>query len=178
MKGYKALNMNMRAIYGNHMKYELNKWYHIDGKVSMCENGYHFCKDLFYTTLLYKYSKCRFFEVEAKGDIVARYDKLACSDIKLVREITKEEFDKYFLENVERLSKDKDWRVRCRVAENPNTPINILIKMSEDKKSNVRCEVARNPNTPIEILKQLSEDVRGNVRTLATEKLEKMKGDK
>ena len=148
MKGYKALNLNMKAINGNHMKYEMNKWYHVDGEVILCENGFHFCKELFYTTLCYGYENCRFFEIEAKGTIVEGFDKCVCSEIKLVREITKEEFVKYFLENVKRLSEDENWITRCMVAKNPIIPINILEKLSDDKNGDVRGNVAENSNTP------------------------------
>ena len=46
MKGYKALNNDMCAIYGNGMQYELNKEYTLDGELEICKNGFHFCKKL------------------------------------------------------------------------------------------------------------------------------------
>ena len=45
MIGYKALNEDMSTKYGN-MTYELNKVYEIEVELIMCENGYHFCKEL------------------------------------------------------------------------------------------------------------------------------------
>ena len=46
------------------------------------------------------------------------------------------------------LSTDKYYTVRCRVADNPNTPTEILIKLSKDEDWAVRSRVADNPNTP------------------------------
>ena len=42
------------------------------------------------------------------------------------------------------LSTDEYWYVRCNVAENPNTPKEVLIKLSKDKDYYVRCRVAEN----------------------------------
>lgn len=55
-------------------------------------------------------------------------------------------------------SKDESWDVRCRVAENPNTPIEILEILSMDKEPAVRSSVARNKNVPLKILEMLSRD--------------------
>jgi len=54
-----------------------------------------------------------------------------------------------------------------RMADNPNTPIEVLEKLSKDENEYVRYAIASNPNTPIEVLKRLSKDrsrfVRSNV---------------
>ena len=46
MKGYKALDWDMRAAYGNEMQYKLGKTYTVYGKVVPCENGFHFCEKI------------------------------------------------------------------------------------------------------------------------------------
>lgn len=54
------------------------------------------------------------------------------------------------------LSKDKDWYVRYRVAKNTNTPKEGLTILSKDKDRYVRYCVAKNPNTPTEVLTKLN----------------------
>lgn len=46
MKGYKALNKNMKAVYGNGMQFELGKTYSVSGEVILCKNGFHFCEKI------------------------------------------------------------------------------------------------------------------------------------
>lgn len=43
------------------------------------------------------------------------------------------------------LAKDSDWCVRCFVAENPNTPIDVLTELAKDSDYDVRRNAARNP---------------------------------
>ena len=45
-----------------------------------------------------------------------------------------------------------------KLAKNPNTPEDILIKLSEDKAWKVRAAVAENPSNPEDILIKLSKD--------------------
>lgn len=42
VEGYKAVNPDMSTRCGN-MTYEVNKVYEIEGDISLCHNGYHFC---------------------------------------------------------------------------------------------------------------------------------------
>ena len=44
------------------------------------------------------------------------------------------------------------------LANNPNTPKEILTKLATDKNYYVRYRVARNPNTSVEVLTKLSTD--------------------
>jgi hypothetical protein len=67
-------------------------------------------------------------------------------------------------ETLDSLSKDKDWRVRYRVANNPNTTPETLDYLSKDKDSDVRCGIAKNPNTTPETLDYLSKDEYWNIR--------------
>jgi len=51
-------------------------------------------------------------------------------------------------EILERLANDGDYYVRCSVAYNPNTLPEILARMANDGDWDVLWRVARNPNTP------------------------------
>ena len=53
---------------------------------------------------------------------------------------------------LDKLSKDEDWYVRSKVAENKNTSPEILDRLSKDKNPNVRYGVAINKNTSPETL--------------------------
>ena len=44
-----------------------------------------------------------------------------------------------------KLSRDEHWEVRRSVALNPNTPIETLVELSKDQDQDVRENVARNP---------------------------------
>ena len=79
------------------------------------------------------------------------------------------------LDNPERLkilSQSEDWRERTRVAENPNTPVDVLEILAEDPFDNdgtgsafVRKAVAGNPASPIKILEKLARDWSKSVRS-------------
>ena len=68
------------------------------------------------------------------------------------------------------LSTDKDKYIRGRVAYNTNTSKEVLTILSKDKHWNVRYRVAENPSTPKEILTILSTDKDRYVRSNATTK--------
>jgi hypothetical protein len=67
---------------------------------------------------------------------------------------------------LEILSEDVDWSVRRNVAENPNTPVDVLKELSkdEDEDEDVIRAVAGNPNTPVDVLKELAKDDYWRVR--------------
>jgi len=117
MKGYKALDMDMKAKHGNGMQYEMGKWYTIEGKVVPCENGYHFCETIEEINGYCSIKDSRLFEIEADGKIVRHNNKYAAEKIRLVRELTKGEIYDYFKQNQEKFLKSKDSYVRKAVAE-------------------------------------------------------------
>ena len=100
VKGYKALDSNMRTIYGNGMTYELGKWYKINGKIKPCKNGFHFCEKIENIQVYYNLFHSRLFEIEADGEIRDACNYIVesigtvtvCSRIRLVREILPEEW--------------------------------------------------------------------------------------
>ena len=52
--GYKAMNQDMTCnLCGHIFQYELGKTYEIEGKLKPCNNGFHFCKDIFDTLSYY-----------------------------------------------------------------------------------------------------------------------------
>jgi hypothetical protein len=80
---------------------------------------------------------------------------------------------------LEQLSKDPNSDVRVNVAENPNTPIEVLAYLAQDEGDTeqitnrategywVRVAVAHNPNTPVPILSELAMDKAPSVRAAA-----------
>lgn len=117
MKGYKALDKNMRAVYGNGMQFELGKKYTVTGDVIPHKNGFHFCKNIEYLNCSYNISNSRIFEVEAYGDIVGNHQKYVARGICLKRELTKEEIRDYFEQNQQTVIGNADWQVRSAAAE-------------------------------------------------------------
>ena len=57
-----------------------------------------------------------------------------------------------------------DVPVRRAIAEEPNTPVEVLEFLSKDEEPSVRLSVAKNPNTPVESLELLATDESGRVR--------------
>lgn len=53
---------------------------------------------------------------------------------------------------------NSDYIVRCFVAENPNTPADVLRELAKDRDWRVRMSVAHNPATSIDVLIKLSKD--------------------
>ncbi len=138
MKGYKALDQDMRAAYGNNMQYELGKIYTVDGEVIPCENGFHFCKKIEYLNCCYDIADSRIFEVEANGIIRQNEIKYVAEKISLVRELSKEEIKKYFEQNLQSLVRHDEAYVRQAVAEQ-GYGLDVLIN---DGNYNVRQAVA------------------------------------
>ena len=117
IKGIKALGMNMEAIKGNGMVYEMNKEY-THGYGVMCRHsGYHYFDSIRDVMTLYNLNESRLFECELNGDKFDHDGIIHCTNkIKLVREITKEEIKKYIEDNLEELVNTRDWDVRREVA--------------------------------------------------------------
>ena len=162
IKGIKALGMDMEAIKGNGMVYELNKEYTYDGDVECGKLGYHYFDSIRDVMILYNLNESRLFECELNGDKFDHDDMVHCTNkIKLIREISKEEITKYIEDNLDelvndeyedvrlnvtiqgygldKLINDKDWFVRKEVAKQGYS----LDKLINDKDEDVRCEVVR-----------------------------------
>ena len=176
MKGYKVFNPDWTC---RGFQYEPGKTFKYDGEIKLCKSGFHFCEkfeDCFrYYVLDIKNHVC---EVETDGLVETDDGKSVTNKLTIGRELSWEEV-------CERLSKDEKIAVRWKVADNPNTPVNILEKLSTDEDLWVRRAVASNPNTPIDILEKLSTDEEWRVRCGVTENpntpidiLEKLSEDK
>ena len=140
IKGIKALGMNMEAIKGNYMMYELNKEYVHDCEVKCKHSGYHYFDSIRDVMTLYNLNETRLFECELNGDEFDHDDIVHCTNkIKLIREISKEEINKYIEDNIDKLVNDKDCDVRYEVAKQGYG----LDKLVNDKYWQVRLEVAR-----------------------------------
>jgi hypothetical protein len=76
-------------------QYKVGKSYHQDGKIYCCENGFHACTNPLSVFDYYhgELSGIHFAEVELSGEIsfAVTCDKVAASDIKIVRELTVQE---------------------------------------------------------------------------------------
>ena len=140
VKGIKALGMNMEAIKGDGMVYELNKEYTHDDDVKCKQSGYHYFNSIRDVMYMYDLNESRLFECELNGDEFDHVDMVHCTNkIKLIREITKEEITKYIEDNLDILVNDEHWNVRREVARQGYG----LDKLVNDKDCDVRKEVAK-----------------------------------
>ena len=130
----------MEAIKGNGMIYEMNKEYVHDGDVERRYSGYHYFDSIRDVMYMYCLDKSRLFECELNGDRFDHDRVVHCTNkIKLIREISKEDFKKYIEDNIDKLVNDKDWEVREEVVKY-GYGLDILIN---DDKNDVRLEVAK-----------------------------------
>ncbi len=91
MKGYKAFNQDLTC---RNYQFSTAQTHTFDGKPILCRLGFHFCTDLQDVVKYYHNPNMRVFEIEASGIITdAKYDctKRACSEIRLVKEISLDE---------------------------------------------------------------------------------------
>ena len=140
VKAIKALGMNMEAINGNGMVYELNTEYVLDGDVECGNRGYHYFDSIRDVMYMYNLDESRLFECELNGNELDHDGIVHCTNkIKLVREISKEEINKYIEDNLEELVNDIDEDVRLGVARH-GYGLDILVN---DKDWYVREEVAK-----------------------------------
>lgn len=92
IRGYKGFDKDLRC---RDFQYEVGKEYECD-KAVICKKGFHFCENPI--DVLYYYSPCeynglsRFCEVEGSGEFDRKNDKLCCTKIKIIRELTLQEF--------------------------------------------------------------------------------------
>ena len=75
------------------------------------------------------------------------------------------------MDELERLSKDRDWQVRINVARNLKTSAETLAKLSEDTGWKIRCNIAENPNAPSFVLEKLSGDKIAIIRGKAVQNI-------
>lgn len=110
--GYKALDKDMRAAFGNGMQFELGKSYSVERAVSIGENGFHFCSSIEGISAHYDIRESRIFEVEAYGTIKSDGARNAAESICLIRELPEKEIQDYFMRNRQKLLESSGWQIR------------------------------------------------------------------
>ncbi len=59
------------------------RWLKCEGKLELCENGYHGCEE----KDLLKWALPQLYEMEARGEILRRDDKICCREVRLVKRV-------------------------------------------------------------------------------------------
>lgn len=86
MTGYKGMTKDMTC---REMQFEIGKTYHVDGEISLCKNGLHFCERLIDVMDYYDMNDdSRYFEIEADGVIKSNGKKSVASSLTITREIS------------------------------------------------------------------------------------------
>lgn len=88
MTYYKAFNPNLTCL---GYQYEIGKTYHTEGKLVMCNNGFHCCSSPL-ECLLYYNMPLRLCEVSIGAEFLKDFNKTVTSEITIVREIIGDEF--------------------------------------------------------------------------------------
>ena len=100
LKGYRFVTDDLESQHGD-TQWEIGKWQKCEGEVSLCRNGFHGSQKPI-DSLSYVFGT-RWFECEAKGDILKDTDKFCASGMRLVREIPKKVLQQFAI--------DCAWRV-------------------------------------------------------------------
>ena len=92
MRAYKGFEKNKDStLWCLDFQYEVGKTYTHEGKIELCESGFHACHDLHQVWCFYPNNGNNvFYEVECGGEIIESEDddgKFVCSEIRLVKEI-------------------------------------------------------------------------------------------
>ena len=97
MKTYKGFKKDLTC---RGFQYEVGKEYEIEGKLEMCENGFHACESPLEVFDHYNMIDSRFCEVEQSGEIEKENDntKVCSSKIKIVAELKLADMIKFGVE--------------------------------------------------------------------------------
>ena len=89
MKGYKVFNSDWTC---RGFQYKVGETYEHKGDISICEKGFHFCREITKCFNYYSFNpKNKVAEIEALGNVESDGDKSVTDKIKIVREISWEE---------------------------------------------------------------------------------------
>ena len=104
MRGYKFMESDMTC---NGFQYEVEKEYSLEGKLVICESGFHFCENPFDCLEYYNNIEGdkRLFLVEALGKVISEDNKSVTNKIKIIEEI--KDIEKFFDENIKNF--EVDW---------------------------------------------------------------------
>ena len=97
MRGYKLMESDMTC---RGFQYEIGKEYSLEGKLQICRNGFHFCKNPFDCLEYYDNIEGdkRLFLVEALGEVITEDNKSVTNKIKIIEEI--KDVEKFFDKNI------------------------------------------------------------------------------
>ena len=86
VKGFKGFDKNMKC---RDFQFEPGKEYTHDGPVRVCESGFHFCENPLDIFTHYAPADCKFYEVEASGEMDGEKEdsKISCSRLKIGEEV-------------------------------------------------------------------------------------------
>ena len=86
MIGYKGFDKNFCC---RGYQYEVGKTYHHNGKLIICESGFHFCDTPLAVFEFYKPTESRFALVETSDNIVSNNNHKFCTDeLKIIKELS------------------------------------------------------------------------------------------
>jgi hypothetical protein len=87
MIGYKAFDSNFMC---REFQYEVGKTYEFDGKIVLCDAGFHFCENIADCFCYYSEKDTRFAKVEALGTVLkSDYNSKCVTDkIRIIEEIS------------------------------------------------------------------------------------------
>ena len=91
MIGYKGFDKNFKC---KDFQYEVGQTYKFDGKVEICECGFHFCDMPLAVFEFYSPANSRFALVEAVGNIInddENKHKFCTDELKIIKELTLDE---------------------------------------------------------------------------------------
>ena len=100
MKAYKGFNKHEDGtLWCMDFQYNVGQTYKHNGKIKLCESGFHACHDLHQVWQFYPNNGNNvFYEVECGGEIIeSKYNdgKIVCSEISLTKEIDTSDIDKF-----------------------------------------------------------------------------------
>ena len=92
LKGYKGFDKDLKC---RDFQYEVGKEYKHDGNIELCNEGFHFCKNVMDIHGYYdlQEDETRVCEILASGNVIEGEDKCVTDTIKIVRELSKEEIE-------------------------------------------------------------------------------------
>jgi hypothetical protein len=100
MKAYKGFNRNDDGTLScRGFIYEPGKTYKHEGKIELCESGFHACHELWQVWTYYQNNgQTAYYEVECGGDMIESEDsdgKFVCSEITLVKEVDVSDVERF-----------------------------------------------------------------------------------
>ena len=87
MIGYKGFNKELKC---RDFQYEVGKIY-FEERAECCKQGFHFCEKLTDVFYYYQLSSSRFCKVLGSGRLDIKGDKIASTEIEIIRELSLEE---------------------------------------------------------------------------------------